>query len=175
MIIGSPKNMQAFSDGLWSGFLIFMYCDLLTIGPWGHPSPPKTCWRLKWMVPNGSIKEINNHSLLPRIQNQWKPTLENAIWFWTLCQHLTISTPIFHFCPKVAPLVFNWEVLPHPTLFTNLVLWWIVWVLQVSNKYIQFQSFLAIIGHFWPFLFVLGYFWPKVIPLWLVSWNIAIF
>ena len=22
-----------------------------TIGPWGHPSPPKTCRRLKWMVP----------------------------------------------------------------------------------------------------------------------------
>ena len=21
------------------------------IGPWGHPSPPKTCRRLKWMVP----------------------------------------------------------------------------------------------------------------------------
>jgi hypothetical protein len=28
-----------------------MYCDLWTIGTWGHPSPPKTCWRLKWMVP----------------------------------------------------------------------------------------------------------------------------
>ena len=28
-----------------------MYCDLLTIGTWRHPSPSKTCWRLKWMVP----------------------------------------------------------------------------------------------------------------------------
>ena len=28
-----------------------MYCDLWTIGTWGHPSPPRTCWRLKWMVP----------------------------------------------------------------------------------------------------------------------------
>ena len=22
---------------LWRGFLVLMYCDLLTIGPWGHP------------------------------------------------------------------------------------------------------------------------------------------
>ena len=28
-----------------------MYCDLLTIGTWEHPSPHKTCWRFKWMVP----------------------------------------------------------------------------------------------------------------------------
>ena len=34
---------------LWRGFLILMYCDLLTIGTWGHP-PPTTCWRLRWMV-----------------------------------------------------------------------------------------------------------------------------
>ena len=32
-------------------FLILMYCDLLTIGTWGHPFPHKTCWRFKWMVP----------------------------------------------------------------------------------------------------------------------------
>ena len=42
-------------SGLWRGFLILMYCDLWAIGTWGHPSPPKTCWRLKWMVPMISL------------------------------------------------------------------------------------------------------------------------
>ena len=32
---------------------ILMYCDLLANGKWGHPFPPKTCWRLKLMVPKG--------------------------------------------------------------------------------------------------------------------------
>ena len=28
------------------------------IGTWGHPSPPKTCRRLKWMVPKAFCLEI---------------------------------------------------------------------------------------------------------------------
>ena len=46
-----PPTIGIPAKCLWRGFLILMYCDLSTIGPWGHPSPPKTCWRLKWMVP----------------------------------------------------------------------------------------------------------------------------
>ena len=46
-----PPTIGIPAKCLWRGFLILMYCDLLTIGIWGHPSPPKTCWRLKWMVP----------------------------------------------------------------------------------------------------------------------------
>ena len=45
---------------LWRGFLILMYCDLWTIGTWGHPSPPKTCWRLKWMVPFDILASLNS-------------------------------------------------------------------------------------------------------------------
>ena len=37
-----------------------MYCDPLTIGTWGPPSPPKTCWRLKWMVPNAIESQFWN-------------------------------------------------------------------------------------------------------------------
>ena len=37
-----------------------MYCDLWTIGTWGHPSPPKTCWRLKWMVPFDILASLNS-------------------------------------------------------------------------------------------------------------------
>ena len=47
-----PPTIGILAKCLWRGFLILMYCDLLTIGTWGHPSPPKTCWRLKWTVPN---------------------------------------------------------------------------------------------------------------------------
>ena len=46
-----PPTIGIPAKCLWRRFLILMYCDLLTIGTWGHPSPPKTCWRLKWMVP----------------------------------------------------------------------------------------------------------------------------
>ena len=46
-----PPTIGIPAKCLWRGFLILMYCDLWTIGRWGHPSPPKTCWRLKWMVP----------------------------------------------------------------------------------------------------------------------------
>ena len=42
----SPPTIGIPAKCLWRGFLILMYCDLLTIGTWGHPSPPKTCWRL---------------------------------------------------------------------------------------------------------------------------------
>ena len=44
-----PPTIGIPAKCLW--FLILMYCDLWTIGTWGHPSPPKTCRRLKWMVP----------------------------------------------------------------------------------------------------------------------------
>ena len=47
-----PPTIGIPAKCFWRGFLILMYCDLLTIGTRGHPSPPKTCWRLKWMVPN---------------------------------------------------------------------------------------------------------------------------
>ena len=43
--IGTPVKC------LWRRFLCLMYCNLLTIGKWGHPFPLKTCWRPKWMVP----------------------------------------------------------------------------------------------------------------------------
>ena len=38
---------------LWRGFLIHMYCDLLTIGTWGQPSPLRHAdvlngWSLSW-------------------------------------------------------------------------------------------------------------------------------
>ena len=46
-----PPTIGIPAKCLWRGFLILMYCDLLIIGTWGHPSPPATCWRLKWMVP----------------------------------------------------------------------------------------------------------------------------
>ena len=49
--IGIPEKC------LWRGFLTLMCSELLTIGTWGHPSPPKACWRLKWMVPNLPEKE----------------------------------------------------------------------------------------------------------------------
>ena len=39
-----------------------MYCDLWTIGTWGHPSPPKTCRRLKWMVPY--ILILSNYTII---------------------------------------------------------------------------------------------------------------
>ena len=52
---------------LWRGFLILMYCDLWTISTWRHPSSPKTCWCLKWMVPkirmNAFWKTIYTHCL----------------------------------------------------------------------------------------------------------------
>ena len=37
------------AECLWRGFLIFMYCDLWTIGTWGHPSPLRHADVL-WMV-----------------------------------------------------------------------------------------------------------------------------
>ena len=46
-----PPTIGIPAKCLWRGFLILMYCDLWTIGTWGYPSPPKTCRRLKWMVP----------------------------------------------------------------------------------------------------------------------------
>ena len=46
-----PPTIGIPAKCLWGEFLILLYCDLWTIGTWGHPSPPKTCWRLKWMVP----------------------------------------------------------------------------------------------------------------------------
>ena len=50
-----PPTIGIPAKCLWRGFFILMYCDLLTIGTWGHPFPPKTCWRLKWMVPYLSL------------------------------------------------------------------------------------------------------------------------
>ena len=46
-----PPTIDIPSKCLWRGFLILMFCDLWTIGTWGHPSLSKACWRLKWMVP----------------------------------------------------------------------------------------------------------------------------
>jgi hypothetical protein len=46
-----PPTIGIPAKCLWRGFLILIYCDLLTIGIWGHPSPSTACWRLKWMVP----------------------------------------------------------------------------------------------------------------------------
>ena len=47
-----PPTIGIPAKCLWWGFFILMYLyDLLTIGMSGHPSPPKTCWHLKWMVP----------------------------------------------------------------------------------------------------------------------------
>ena len=49
------------------------------IGPWGHPSPPKTCRRLKWMVPY--IIDLTNKSeffnlvILPSCHNCRKKLL----------------------------------------------------------------------------------------------------
>ena len=54
-----PPTIGIRAKCLWRGFLILMYCDLLTIGTWGHPSPPKTCWRLKWMVPKSLSLKYN--------------------------------------------------------------------------------------------------------------------
>ena len=34
-----PPTIGIPAKCLWRGFLILMYCDLLTIGTWGHPSP----------------------------------------------------------------------------------------------------------------------------------------
>ena len=53
-----PSTTSIPAKCLWRGFLILIYCDLLTIGPRGHPSPPKTCWRLKWMVPKMRCSSI---------------------------------------------------------------------------------------------------------------------
>ena len=36
-----PPSIGIPASCLWRGFLILMYCDLSTIGPWGHPSPLK--------------------------------------------------------------------------------------------------------------------------------------
>ena len=38
-----PPTIAIPAKCLWRGFLILVYCDLLTISIWGHPSPPKTC------------------------------------------------------------------------------------------------------------------------------------
>ena len=46
-----PPTVSIPAKCLWRGLLILIYCDLLTIGTWWTPLPPKTCWRLKWMVP----------------------------------------------------------------------------------------------------------------------------
>ena len=35
-----PPTIGIPAKCLWRGFFILMYCDLLTIGTWGHPSPP---------------------------------------------------------------------------------------------------------------------------------------
>jgi len=58
-----PPTIGIPAKCLWRGFLILMYCDLWTIGTWGHPSPPKTCWRLKWMVPNLDF-ELRSNNLI---------------------------------------------------------------------------------------------------------------
>ena len=42
---------QNSSKMLMKGIFYPYVLQPLTVGPWGHPSLPKTCWRLKWMVP----------------------------------------------------------------------------------------------------------------------------
>ena len=61
-----PPTIGVPAKCLWRGFLILMYCDLLTISTWGHPSPPKTCWRLKWMVPFCKYFNSRQHRLKVR-------------------------------------------------------------------------------------------------------------
>ena len=52
-----PPTIGIPAKCLWRGFLILMYCDLLTISTWEHPSPPpKTCWRLVMDSPTISVK-----------------------------------------------------------------------------------------------------------------------
>ena len=47
-----PPTIGILAKCLWRRFFILMYCDLSTIGNQeGPPYPPKTCRRLKWMVP----------------------------------------------------------------------------------------------------------------------------
>ena len=53
-----PPSIGIPAKCLWRGFFILMYCELLTIGTRGHPSPPKTFWRLKWMVPKLTVYNI---------------------------------------------------------------------------------------------------------------------
>ena len=61
-----PPTIGIPAKCLWRGFFILIYCDLLTIGTWGHPFPPKTCWRLKWMVPNRLLRVIKPKTQLAR-------------------------------------------------------------------------------------------------------------
>ena len=74
---------------LWRGFLMFMYCELLTIGTWGHPSPPKTCWRLKWMVPYVIFQNV-----IPTKGKYWQ-------FYITFFSNILFSFPI------VYPIIIN--------------------------------------------------------------------
>ena len=49
-----PPTIGISAKCLWRGFLILIYCDILTIGPWGHPSPLRHAdvlneWYLSWI------------------------------------------------------------------------------------------------------------------------------
>ena len=71
-----------------------------------------------------------------------------------------------HLWPKIISLWLNWGVSSQHKLYTNLVLWWIVWVLQVSNNIFHVWPLLATIGHFWsfwPFLATFGHFWSFLV------------
>ena len=56
---------------LWRGFLILMYCDPLTIGTWGHPSP------------------LRHADVL----NGWSLICENTDIFWTHTLRPNVSNP----------------------------------------------------------------------------------
>ena len=96
-----PPTIGIPAKCLWRGFLILMYCDLWTIGTWGHPSPPKTCWRLKWMVPTFTIAEsqvcpvsyICTYILTAILQfcqqHQTRTSYYILCTFWNVCERLS--------------------------------------------------------------------------------------
>ena len=122
--IGIPEKC------LWRGFLILMYCDLLPIGTWGHPSPPKTCWRLKWMVPKGDPYEMTNINFVRSCSNFPQFSIKKSkqiakIWILELKKQK--FGPTMQFPERLEDTPFNWNL----KVFSLLLIFLYRWILAL--------------------------------------------
>ena len=90
---------------LWRGFLILMYCDLWTIGTWGHPSPLRQADVLNgWFLYFWDIFFSIDMSLFVRVYHTNFPKKQTCIALGKSTivlkyeRHQTITVRFFYLC-----------------------------------------------------------------------------